>query len=47
MMTKLLGLSSKRMAAEVISEKKRGVIALPSAEDDHPRSELELIYKGK
>ena len=45
MMTKLLGLLSERMAAKVISKKK--VIASPVPRMVSPRSESELIYKGK
>ena len=40
MMTKLLGLSLKRMAAE--DDQKRSLPRMAS-----PRSESELIYKGK
>ena len=44
-MTKLLRLSSELMAAEVISKKK--VIASPVPRMVSPRTESELIYKGK
>ena len=45
MMTKLLGLSSERMAAEMISKKK--VVASPVPRMVSQRSESELMYKGK
>ena len=45
MMTKLLGLASELMAAEVICKKKG--IASPVPTMASPRAESELIYKGK